>query len=162
MAVLFLEVEGGGGAADEGFQEGDFFGVDAVVDALELFLRALDGGLGGGFVDVAFAEGHVGQDDDFCSGDFGEAGADGEGDDLAVVEVAEFAGLERGDESGVHRKNAHLAVGSGEVDVFNRVREDFLLGGDDVEVEGHEVFSWKFSVFSEAVQVRRFILETEH
>ena len=70
-------------------------------------------------------------------GDFGEAGADREGHDLAVVQVAQLAGLERGHQTRVHRQDAHFTIRSGQIDVVHGVRENLFLGSDDIEVEGH-------------------------
>ena len=49
------------------------------------------------------------------AGDFGEAFADGEDLDLALLRDAQFAGLQLGDERLVLREDAHVAFRAGQL-----------------------------------------------
>lgn len=137
LLVTALELEGGGLSGNEALEICDLFRVHAVIDGGEFFFGAFDCGLGLLFVDLVFAERAVGEHLDHGLADFGKSGSDGKFAFGAVVAVAKDAWLECGDESRVHWQHTHFAIGSGEVDGFNRCGEDLFLRGDDVEMQGH-------------------------
>lgn len=137
VAEFPLEVEGGGGLGDDALEVGDLFGVHAVIDVGKFLLSALDGGFGVLFVDFRLTEGHVREDDDLGLGNFGEARTHGHGDDLTLVEVAEFTRFEGRNQTGVHRQHSDFAIRARQIDVVHGIREHLLLRSDDVELERH-------------------------
>ena len=101
MLILALEAKCGGLFSDNTLEVSDFLRIHAVIDGLQFFLGAFDGLLSGILVDFRFAQRHVGQNDGFSLADFSETGADSQGDNLALMEIAQFTGLERGHQTGV-------------------------------------------------------------
>ena len=93
MLILTLEAKCSGLFGDDALEVGDFFRVHAVIDGKQFFLSAFDGVFGSLFVDLPFAQRHVGEDDGFVLADFCEAGTDRQSDNLAFTQVAELTGL---------------------------------------------------------------------
>ncbi len=89
VQMLALEPQRGALLRDDPLKIEDLFRIHVVLDSLEFLLGALDCFLGGGFIDLAFAQGHVRKHNGLVVPDFRKAGADRQSDDLPLAQIPE-------------------------------------------------------------------------
>src|SRR3989442_1654707 len=113
---------------------GDAGEVDVRLAALELLLRAAAGFLRTGDVDLLSALGGVSEDGHAIVADFEEATGDGHVGLVVAALDAHDAGLDHGQQGGVHGEDGELAFDAGGDDFVDALfGKDEALGGDDVD-----------------------------
>ena len=120
--------------------------VGRVLFALELFFAHGDfgsahGGFRGVFVDIILVDGHIGENRDLVRGDFDEAASHREVVGFPFVGEGEIAGLDLHDEADVAGQDAELAVEARDHDAIDFPAKCDALRRDDVELQGHGVYS---------------------
>ena len=98
-------------------------------------LGALDGLLGGGLVDLAFLDRHVGEHGHLVGADFDKPFSHRQAEFLSPLEHPEFAGQQLGHQWHVLREHAQFPLHAGNHHRVHIVGVDLLLGGDNFQVK---------------------------
>jgi hypothetical protein len=116
-----------------GLNQGSFLGGKLF---LEPGLGASAGRLGLAFVDCGFIGGEHGDDGNAFLGDIGAAAGDEEAIFVGAAAGDDFAVTDEGDEGGMHRVDAHLALAPGQGDHVYVLGIDRAGRGNDLEFQG--------------------------
>jgi hypothetical protein len=137
LAPLALELELSHRLRDGSLQGRNLFHVLGVVDFGERFFCALHRFLDLGLIDLGVTDSEVGEDGDLFLGHFHKTRADGEFFNLTIYGVTQLTGFDAGHQRHVPGQNAQLPFRSRQVDIIDLTREEFFLGGNNIERQWH-------------------------